>query len=374
MEQDHLSFADTINLGSFYTPQNLVDEAYKLLKRHIANLDEYTIIDSSCGYGNFLCNSNCKGADCDLTALKVAHKEHPNVPLFYHNSLHNVARQQYQVGDNDKIILVGNPPYNDTTSIIRQTLKKELLEKDADLQHRDTGISFLLSYNKLRADYVCVLHPLSYLIKKANFASMRGFTANYTLLDGLVISSASFSATSNSTHFPIIIALYKRTPRGMTYGDIANKQFVTDSGKKFVLNNFDTIDRYVQKYPNRKIVPASDTVAFFYTLRDINALRRSRTFLKNEITNAVRVKREQFSFYCYIDAFKDNLCHMPYYFGNSNIFINLENFKRLETLFVRRSLAKHKFLTKLEQPPLNHTEEQYISEYFKNLLGEHYVY
>lgn len=374
MDQAHLSFKDTVNFGSFYTPQNLVEKAYKLLKMHIFNLNDYKIIDTSCGYGNFLCSPNCIGADCDLIALKVAHKEHPRIPLFYHNSLHNVARSQYQLKTEDKIIIIGNPPYNDVTSIIRQNMKRELLESDSDLQHRDTGMSFLLSYNKLCADYICVLHPLSYLIKRTNFASIKPFTKNYILLDGLITSSASFSATSNSTQFPIIIALYKRDSRGMTYSNILKKEFVTDSGKKFIINNFDVIDNYVSKYPNRKYVSANDTVAYFYTLRDINALRRSRTFLQKEIANAVRVKREHFSVYCYIDAFKDNLPHMPYYFGNSNIFINLENFKKIESLFVRRSIAKHKFLEKSHIPSLSLSEEQFITDYFKNLLGEHYVY
>ena len=374
MNQAHLSFKDTVNLGSFYTPQNLVDKAFDLLKRHIPNIADYKIVDTSCGYGNFLCMQNCIGADCDLTALKVAHKEHPSIPLFYHNSLHNVARSQYRLKDEDKVILVGNPPYNDTTSIIRQHLKKELLESDVDLQHRDTGMSFLLSYNKLSADYICVLHPLSYLIKKANFASIKAFTKNYILLDGLITSSASFSATSILTQFPIIIALYKRDLRGMKYNDILNKEFSTDTGKKFVINTFDIVDNYVPKYPNSKYVTSKETVAYFYTLRDINALRRSRTFLQKEIKNAIRVKREFFSLYCYIDAFKDNLSHMPYYFGNSNIFVNLEEFKKLETLFVRRSITKYKFLEKSHTTPLSLREENFITNYFKNLLGEHYVY
>lgn len=40
---------------------------------------------------------------------------------------------------------------------------------DEDLFDRDLGVSFLKSYNKLKADVICILHLLSYLIKKTNF-------------------------------------------------------------------------------------------------------------------------------------------------------------------------------------------------------------
>jgi len=60
------------------------------------------------------------------------------------------------------------------------------------LSQRDLGISFLLSYNKLAADFVCVLHPLSYLIKKSNFEALWQFKDNYRLVDSVVISSGVF--------------------------------------------------------------------------------------------------------------------------------------------------------------------------------------
>ena len=92
-------------------------------------------------------------------------------------------------------------------------------------------MSFLLSYDKLQTDFVCVLHPLSYLIKKANFALLSKFAENYKLIDGIIISSHEFSDTSRGMAFPILIALYKRDRDGMNYDYIQNYQFkIKDDG------------------------------------------------------------------------------------------------------------------------------------------------
>ncbi len=62
---------------------------------------------------------------------------------------------------------MGNPPYNERTSIMQSSLKnKESMQIDSTLQSRYIGISVLRSYDKLKANFICVLHPLSYLIKK----------------------------------------------------------------------------------------------------------------------------------------------------------------------------------------------------------------
>src|SRR5690606_13910939 len=88
-------------------------------------------------------------------------------------------------------------------------------EADADLQDRDLGVSFLRSYERLRADVVCVLHPLSYLIKRANFRRLKEFAAHYRLRRGLLFSSARFGQTGG-TKLPVVIALYERGA-GMDY-------------------------------------------------------------------------------------------------------------------------------------------------------------
>ena len=224
-----------------------------------------------------------------------------------------------------------NPPYNDTTSIIRNSIKDASVQDkiDSDIKTRDLGMSFLLSYDKLQTDFVCVLHPLSYLIKKANFALLSKFAENYKLIDGIIISSHEFSDTSRGMAFPILIALYKRDRDGMNYDYIQNYQFKIKDDGLFRLKDFDTIVNYVQKYPNKQYLNKKDKpVAKFWTLRDINALKRNRTFIDSDTYNTVYVLMEKIPYYCYIDIFKQYADKMPYFIGNCDVIIDNKNLMR----------------------------------------------
>ena len=213
------------------------------------------------------------------------------------------------------------------------------------------------------------------LIKKANFDSLGSFKNNYLLIDSVVISSAEFEATSKSTHFPIIIALYKRDNKGMSYDFIQKHKFKTKEGRAFCLGQFDKLSNYITKYPNHKNLSLNNSIAFFWTMRDINALKRTKTFIQNEVYNSIRVPANKFSFYCYADVFKEYIPHIPYYFGNSDIMINIDSFKNIERSFVRKSLSKYSFLKHLlpENDILTENDNLVIESYFKTLLGEHYV-
>ena len=299
--QKHLNHTDAVNLGSYYTPQIIVDLTYSILQKNINNIKDFSIVDSSCGYGSFLTKKNIAkrliGADIDQRAISEAKKFVKKVDLTCQNSLFHVSRSSLMIKDDEKIIALGNPPYNDTTSIIRNSIKNASIQNqiDPDIKTRDLGMSFLLSYNKLKADYVCVLHPLSYLIKKANFTLLAKFTKNYRLIDGLIISSHEFSDTSRTMAFPILIALYKRNRLGMGYNYIQNYPFKVKDNGIFCLKDFDTIVNYVQKYPNKKFLNKSDKpVAKFWTLRDINALKRNRTFINDDTYNTVYILKEKF--------------------------------------------------------------------------------
>ena len=372
-DQSHLGYIDTVNYGSYYTPEKIVSVVYDMLYKNIKKISDFTIVDTSCGYGNFLIYPDSVGADCDNIALKEAKKNANNCRFFHHNSLKNVGRAQYKLDNSKKIIIVGNPPYNDKTSIIRNEIKHENYDMDDDIKHRDLGISFLLSYNKLAADYICILHPLSYLIKKTNFSSLGDFKNNYSLTDSVIISSGEFSETSRSTHFPIIIALYKRG-ECMTHNSICGYRFRTKDGRQFKINQFDYLNGYISKYPNQKSVPLEQTVAYFWTMRDINALKRSRTFIENEVYNSIRVQRDKLAFYCYADVFKEYIPRIPYYFGNSDIMIDCQAFDRIKNIFIKRSLSKYSFLQKLsiDYKKNNTQDDGQIHSYFRNLLGEHY--
>lgn len=374
--QKHLNRIDAINLGSYYTPNIIVDLAYSILQKNIKDVKNFSIIDSSCGYGSFLTRKNIAkrliGVDIDQKAISEAKKIICEVDFICQNSLLNVNRSNFKIKNDEKIIAIGNPPYNDTTSIIRNSIKDASIKDkiDIDIKTRDLGMSFLLSYDKLKADYVCVLHPLSYLIKKANFALLSRFTKNYKLIDGIIISSHEFSETSRGMAFPILIAFYKRDGAGMDYVYIQNYQFKVKDDGVFRLKDFDTIVNYVQKYPNKKFLNKNDKpVAKFWTLRDINALKRNRTFINEDTYNTVYVLMEKLPYYCYIDVFKQYAHKMPYFIGNCDIIIDDEKFNRIKECFIDQSIHTNPVLKNKFNFKKIPDAKQKIDNYFKELLG-----
>lgn len=384
-EQTHLGLREQVDLGSFYTPPFLVQKVYELLSPYI-HPEEYVLLDSSCGYGSFLGTTLSQGfadiigVDIDKGAIQKAREiiQDSKVALFHQNALSNISRKKFHIAESAKLIIVGNPPYNDKTSIVRNTLKSTCKSPqrdqiDSNLKARDLGISFLRSYERLRADFVCVLHPLSYLIKPSNFKALKDFSARYMLLDSVVVSSEVFCPKSIG-HFPIIIALYARisleSMQAMDFDFIQNYHFRTLEGKSFRLSDFDFIGRYIDKYPNKNRVADSQKVAMFYTLRDINALRRSKTFLDKQSTNAVYVSAQNYSLYCYVDVFKRYISHVPYYLGNCDIIIDYAKFQNLESIFVDFS-EEARGLRTLSRVQKTRVDSK-IARYFKELLGEHY--
>ena len=349
----------------------MVNEVYAMLKKHIDSKD-YVLLDSSCGSGNFLRASEFVksgftkdsftktiGVDIDKTALNIAKSTlDSKVILLHKNALHNTTREALHIAESDKLIIIGNPPYNDKTSIVQNHLKnQDSFAIDSILKTRDIGISFLRSFDELRADYICVLHPLSYLIKQSNFKYLKNFIKHYRLIDSIIISSQIFCPKSLG-FFPIIIALYERDNQGMDFDFICDFSFKTYDGKSFKLNDFDYIGKYIDKYPNKKHVQDSKIKAMFYTLRDINALRRSKTFISTNTANTVYVSKDKYSLYCYVDVFKQVIKHIPYYFGNCDILIDFKKFQALESAFIKAS--ENKILS------------EDIMQYFKDLLGAHY--
>ena len=330
-KSQHLCHKDIVNLGSFYTPYKYVMLAGQWLKSEGIN-DSYTILDSSCGYGaffelsQFFKDNKYIGNDIDPKAIEAIPNAFPFVKLFNKNSLVNAGREQFEIADRDKLIIVGNPPYNDTTSIINQKIKNNNIQMDKDLATRDLGISSLLSYNKLSADYVLILHPLSYLIKRANYRLGSKFFNNYSIEKHIIFSSQEFANTSKLNGFPIIMALYKKNlGNGIKYSDVQKFNFQTVEGRTFNLSNRDYVANYIQKYPHSTRYPQE---ILFYTLRDINALTRSRTFIKDRIANAVDVNPDKLGYYCYIDCFK-KYADTPYFMGNFDVPFIKEDFNSI---------------------------------------------
>ena len=365
--QNHLNYENRINLGSYYTSTKYT---------YIDNT--WTILDSSCGYGNFLQNVEYKtiGNDIDDIAIKNAKAYTNNVLLFNINALEDVNRSKYTINENEKLCIVGNPPYNDKASIIRQNIKQINFNIDDDLQSRDLGISFLKSYDKLKADVVCVLHPLSYLIKKSNFNLLKNFSKNYKLIKAKIISSENFQGSSKSTHFPIVIGLYIRNKQGMDYEYIREFDFEVNNTLSMKLNSFDYISNYIRKYPVKNAKVDSNSI-FFWTMRDINALKRNKTFIDKNNKSAIVVDIDKLDYYIYVDVFKRYSKYIPYYLGNCDVIINndlfliFKNYFILDGLFYNPKLKKH--YSSMQDNFDRIFVENKLIKYFELLLGADFI-
>ena len=392
MSQAHLGYESRVNLGSYYTPPEIVDIAWEMLAPYVHS--QTIVIDSACGYGDFLRNRGQAitiGCDIDETAIDVARKNSDKVRFFQTNALSNVSRAKFGIPQQSNLIVVGNPPYNDRTSLIRQRIKNINFDIDEDIASRDLGISFLRSYNKLEAELICVLHPLSYLIKPTNFRLLKEFTANYRLVDGLLISSWEFPESAKHTPFPIVLAVYQRDTQGMADSFIRSFHFrVADDKKRaarikpqrgamsmasFCLDDFDYITGYIDKYPKKKARPTHNNSLFFWTMRDINALKRNRTFVDRYSANTIVLDKQKLDYYAYVDVFKRNLHRLPFYFGNCDVLIDNDLFKQYKSCFISDTIRHHPYLKRHFQiDPIGEQQtESELDMYFKSLLGDHYV-
>ena len=204
------------------------------------------------------------------------------------------------------------------------------------------------------------------MIKKANFELLNPFYNNYRLIDHCIINSQEFNMTSRTKGFPIIIALYKRCSNGLKYSDVLDMNFKTIDNKTFNLRH-DYIRNYISKYPSRYKRYKNGDILFF-TMRDINALNRSRTFIEDFTDNSIIIEKEKFAYYCYVDIFKDYINQLPYYYGNCDVFINNAEFTVIKDIFITRSIEKHPWL---KQKISYKTDNRYelIDKYFQKLFN-----
>jgi type I restriction-modification system DNA methylase subunit len=338
----HLSYKQKTNLGSFYTPPHLVRLVYETLAKNKVLMD--VVLEPACGYGAFFAekfpqeNVRFIGADIDSVALSIASKRFPNAEFKKINMLSQISRSKFGIGENEKLAIVGNPPYNDVTSRVKNKIKAEPCEIDEKIKTRDLGLSFMLAFAKLKPNCIAVLHPLSYLIKKTNFETLNPLMQNYELLDAVVFNSQEFTETSKANGFPIAAAVYAKSWRGTSYEQIIKRKFKTLERQEFSISDFDYICKYIPKYPSRY----SKIGGFkFFTMRDINALKRSRTFIEEDTANTIYIQQEKLPYYCYVDIFKDIAPKLPYYFGNMDVPFDRNDFEKLKDDFFALSLAKH---------------------------------
>ena len=370
----HLGVVGRVNLGSFYTPAKYVDIVGSwLLKNGIGN--GWTIADLSCGYGAFFelgdvdGLSECRfvGNDIDPEAVEKAQGFFTNVEWSVRNALKDVSRKNFNFGASERLVIVGNPPYNDVTSQINQKVKTKELPIDADLKTRDLGMSSLLAYNKLNAEYVAVLHPLSYLVKKSNFSAARQFFSNYELIEHVVFPSWEFAGTSKISAFPVIVAMYRRNVgNGLSYDEVQSMWFRTVEGVEFSLSGFDYVTDEIEKYPG---VRRYEPEILFYTMRDINALKRSRTFIRERIANAVDVDPRKLAYYCYVDCFK-RYAEVPYYLGNFNVPFIRSEFASVTNDIVTIAKSAHPELFGMVNQPDSKCEERVKNYILRSIKGK----
>lgn len=381
--QRHLAADHRVNLGAYYTRADIVHSVWRMLAPYLKA--DSVVLDSSCGYGSFLApdapmsqKMRLVGADIDKQALDEARKQSgARAELHHANALCSVTRAKYGIESQAHLVIIGNPPYNDRTSQIRHDIKVSARKPavDADLATRDLGLSFLRSFNKLQADVVCVLHPLSYLIKPANLRALAGFARHYALIDARVISSAMFDEASGKA-FPIVIALYRRGGE-LSESKIRKFRFAVTRDKKFALDDFDFIGNYLRKYP-RKTDQAHRGI-WFWTMRDINALMRNRTFVSKWSANAIAVENELLDYYVYVDVFKANLARVPYYFGNCEVMLDNSAFDRIRETFRADALTRHPSLARyfgmnsVKSLSMAASAQRRLNKYFHELLGSHHV-
>jgi predicted RNA methylase len=377
MKKMNLTKTEKINLGSFYTPNYIVDKVHTLISKYITGVD--CVVDFASGDGAFFNNLKHEKVfafDIDKNAIESLKLKFNNVKAVEMNSLAFVKRTDFGLKDKDKIISVGNPPYNNLSSLNKKKIKKDVFFVNEALKSRDLGISFLKLYSELNCDVVCVLHPLSYLIKKTNFNLLNDFTRKYRLVKGYVFNSSIFESASKNG-FPILIALYERNEYGTIYNDVLNFKFkVLNSDKIFTLNFFKTTDSIINKYP---IKNKNDQYLnlFFQTFRDINSLKRNASFTLKESNSSIKFETKDFYKYCYLHAFKHFFKPNDLFlYGNlspiySTDIFSKENIKRFIVFSLNNSLILKQWAD------LNQEEYLGILHYYdisrSDLLNDNYL-
>src|SRR3989339_790430 len=350
---NHLNKGKQIELGSFYTPEIIVDRAYSFIDNFLSeqkiDKSDITYFDNACGCGAFFRKDrNFVLADIDKEAVNFMKDNFSVDNILCINSIKDVSRKKFNISEKSFLINVGNPPYNDITSEIKQG-EKGIFDCDEDIFDRDLGITFIKSFNKLKSDLVCVIHPLSYLIKQTNFNRFKSFKDNYKLIKGEIFSSELFNGTGK-TKFPIIIALYQRG-RGMNYDYIRNFRFsIFKNDKSFILREFLTTDGFIDKYPSKYIENSTSSLnLYYYTFRDINSLKRNRDFVLKPNYNSISISLENLYKYSYLYTFKklfnpQNL----WIYGNLSPLLDksLEDFKKDYVVFSIVDSGLEKRLTK----------------------------
>lgn len=316
----HLTKEDVVKNGSIFTPKSITKLVWEKCKDLLT--EDMIILDMGSGYGAFISEFTSKvpntviGTEYDEFSYNFLVQEFPGATFFHDNSLLDISREKYGILTQQPLLIVGNPPYNDITSQYKKG-EKGNVECDEDVRSRDFGMSFLKAYNKLSPEYICVLHPFAYLIKKQNFNSLGSFSKNYKLINATVFSSKEFETIMRTnSDFPVVAALYRRDKNGMDYDYIREFKFrIFRTRKNFVLSEIKTIDGIISKYPSK----TKQEKLQFYTLRDMNALFRNAAFVGPTVKNGVDVSITTLYQYAWLFFLKENFSPKKYAFIYGNL-------------------------------------------------------
>jgi len=315
-------------LGAYYTPNEIVDLAKRELERLLGSIEEYTILDPACGCGSFLLKDwkakKVIGADIDkdvveiLNFLKMLLQK--DIHIVHTNSLCSVSREKFGISPDDKLIIVGNPPYNDRTSKNKRSIKQKTTRQecvDKDLIRRDIGMSFFELCVKLKAEVVCYVHPFSYFIKKRNYDQLKNFFSHYRLMSSYVFSSSVFN--TKRTPFPMALSVFFRDKRGTSWEFLQRFSYrILGTNFALIPEKIETCDGYIQKYGSKDCT--SETGLFFFNFRDLNSLITNGAF--SEQTNCrdyIPIKATEFYKYAYLNSLKHHWSpeeELSYVFGN----------------------------------------------------------
>jgi len=111
-------------------------------------------------------------------------------------------------------------------------------------------------------------------------------------------------------------------------------------------------------------------------MRDINALKRNKTFIHKFGYNTIIIDKNKLHYYIYVDVFKQFSYLIPYYFGNLDVFIYDEMFNKYKDYFIYECLTRNNFLKEYIKYDKNislQESKRIILKYFKSLLGSHYI-
>ena len=193
-------------------------------------------------------------------------------------------------------------------------------------------------------------------------------------LNPRIFKSALFPNCSKTSPFPICGSLFLKNKNGFSYDALKNFIFTVEDGANFSMNEFAYVN--IEKYP-KQFSPAKHlSGVYFYPQRDINSLKRNKSFVFDYAANLICIEKNLLKYYVYLDVFKDFIYHTPYYFRNHNVMINYKLFAHYENSFITYAVKKHPAL-KIYFKDLPLEDDKVIKNdlrlYFKALLGKHFV-